>query len=102
MNISVGSSSLKTSLDDMNTATPLDIILTPNPGNSVVQLYFPETIGSGSVSLFDINGRLLEIMKEGELKSPVEFNVDKYPDGVYLLLLEYGEEKIRKKLLIKR
>ncbi len=102
INLIASNASLQTSTTNFQDLYFDQVLIAPNPSSSQVQLYFPKGVQSGTVSLFDINGRLLEVIAEGELFSPVEFSVEKYPSGTYMLVLELKDERISRPLLINR
>ena len=78
----------------------------PNPFNPVTTLRFSiETYSNGSLSIFDITGRMVESLINKPF-SPGEYEVQWYageqPSGVYFALLQTGNfMKITKLVLIK-
>jgi len=78
----------------------------PNPFNSMTEISF--TLGNtGNISLimYDIIGRKIETLVEGNLtvgRHTVVFQADNLPTGIYLCQLEAGEfRSVRKMVLVK-
>ena len=88
---------------------PLELALTkvyPNPFNNSVCLTYqlPQT-GQVQLRVFDVNGRLGEVVEEGERIAGihrVNWNADKFPSRLYLARLEGGGQTQTRKLTLIR
>lgn len=64
----------------------------PNPFNPVTKISFDiPKLSFVNVSVFDVNGRLLEVLSEKSYKAgrySVSWNADKYPSGTYFCMLK--------------
>jgi hypothetical protein len=76
----------------------------PNPFNPSVTLQFNiETHGYTSLYIYDITGRLVEILVDGKLESgeyEVVWDARVLPSGIYLAQLKSGERAITQKLTL--
>ncbi|MEM9525654.1 MAG: T9SS type A sorting domain-containing protein [Bacteroidota bacterium] len=63
----------------------------PNPTNNIVTL-----TASGTVSLHDLTGRVLQTQNNGAQKGQLTFDLSDLPEGLYLLRAEDSTQKILK------
>ncbi len=78
----------------------------PNPFNAETVIEFE--LGSSAetqISIYDVNGRLMESIKSGRLEAGthrITWNADGHPSGIYLIMVKAGElQKSMKCLLLK-
>jgi len=76
----------------------------PNPANGPVRLVFglPES-GAVSVRLFDINGRMIRTILDGQEKagfSEVIWNTSDLSSGIYMVQLEMSQRKSISKIIV--
>lgn len=77
----------------------------PNPFNPVTNFTFSIPVNSAvTLKVYDITGRLLETLLEGEMKSAgfytVSFNASKYSSGVYFYTLTSDNFTSTKKMIL--
>jgi hypothetical protein len=71
----------------------------PNPFNPVTTISFgvPETLHAKSLQIFDINGRFIETLIDGQIEAgfhTIEWNADGLPRGVYFVKLDVGDPSV--------
>lgn len=76
----------------------------PNPFNARTNIaYSLDKAGDATLSLFDINGRLIEVLKAERQAAGahhVTFKADKLPNGVYLYRLQSGSNTAVRKMVV--
>ncbi|MBC8197155.1 MAG: T9SS type A sorting domain-containing protein [Candidatus Marinimicrobia bacterium] len=79
----------------------------PNPFNPVTTISFGvpnvETGHTVSLQVFDINGRLIETLIDGQIETgfhTIEWNAEGYPSGVYFVKLDASEFTQTQKLML--
>ncbi|NQT35506.1 T9SS type A sorting domain-containing protein [bacterium] len=94
---------------DSDIPTPLEFSLDPaypNPFNSVTRIgYTLDITGNVSLKIFDLTGRLVEVLVDGETPAGnhnVLFKPDKLASGIYFYRLEAGDRSIIKRMVLLR
>jgi hypothetical protein len=72
----------------------------PNPSKGIINITLPETTEKSIVSLNDIQGRAI-VSKETSGTTEV-LNIENLQDGVYLLTIENGLNKVVKKIVLNK
>lgn len=72
----------------------------PNPSKGIINITLPETIEKSIVSLHDIQGRA--ILTKETSDSNEFLNIENLQDGVYLLTIENGLNKVVKKIVLNK
>lgn len=83
---------------DLQKFTPSDnISYYPNPVREELYLQWDVTTGAqiASISIYDLNGRLLKSLPDIRQVSNINLSFQNYPSGVYAVVLSYnsGEQK---------
>ena len=79
------------------------IVVFPNPTNNILNIATSSEISS--MSLYDINGRAAYSCKncsQAQINGVNTINVSTFPQGIYLLKVESGEEQFFKQISISR
>ncbi len=78
-------------------------ILTPNPSKSEVEILFPPLEEKSVViTVLDMNGRRLDIIKTDEASNSAKLDLTGYQEGMYLISIKSGDKNIQRKLLVKK
>ncbi len=80
--------------------TLANVSIYPNPSRGIVNINLPEAQEKTLLKLFDIQGR--EILSKETLNTSESLAIENLQDGVYLLSIENGENKILKKIVLNR
>ena len=76
----------------------------PNPFNSMTRIKFSlATHGTANISLFDINGRFVSTLAAGNFTAgshQIAVNAETLSSGVYLIMLESGQNTAVKKIVL--
>ncbi len=87
----------------------LDFSVFPNPASDVVNIWFESAyVGQIFVSVFDVNGRIQDVLYKGEsldgsLKLSWDGNTEtgkRVPPGVYFCVVEFGEVRVSRTMII--
>ncbi len=83
------------------TVDNLKIIVYPNPSKNIIKLKFPynELLNNASVSIFDINGKLMLTMKPKSLITTI--NTNDFKNGLYFIKIRSKNGIITKKIIIR-
>lgn len=75
-----------------------DINIYPNPAADEIQINFESLAGDASISIFDINGRIMyEESVEGQGNYHRQVQINNWAKGVYLVKIESGDSfEVRK------
>lgn len=88
-------------LGSQNNLLATSIVLYPNPANEQFTIQHSLS-GNGSVSVYDISGKLISTLFEGELSGmPSSFSVAEMSPQVYFVKLENDSASITKKLVVR-
>ncbi|MCB0621373.1 MAG: T9SS type A sorting domain-containing protein, partial [Saprospiraceae bacterium] len=78
-------------------------LLSPNPAGERVRLLFSQPLsGEVDVSLFAVDGRLLQQFQLEAGQSQREITLDEYPGGVYLLQLSTPSAVATQRIVVQR
>jgi subtilisin-like proprotein convertase family protein len=77
-----------------------NVTVYPNPSKGIINITLPETTEKSIVSLNDIQGRAI-VSKETSGTTEV-LNIENLQDGVYLLTIENGLNKVVKKIVLNK
>lgn len=73
----------------------------PNPSNGIVTIQLPTSLSSETkMNLVDLQGRL--ILTKNSIQTTEQLNLESLQEGVYIINLESGNQKISRKIVLKR
>lgn len=86
-----------TSLNELTGQVNPGFNIYPNPAKDLINITTEEQTKVNRIQLRDLSGKLLH--QEINQSLPYSIDVDKYPTGVYLIVLETNEKRIEKKFV---
>lgn len=73
----------------------------PNPTKGMLRINFPElTRREGTIKLYDSNGKL--IIQQGVIELNNELNLTAYPPGIYMMIIQIGQNDRKEWKIIKQ
>jgi hypothetical protein len=93
---SVGSCALPLGIDNVDFEKDVNLSIYPNPSNDVVHVHSEYTVLS--VSVYDPTGR--QVVSGQFNSNNITINVSELSKGTYVLVVDYGEKTVKRKLLI--
>ena len=94
-------------LENLNENVSLSYVMYPNPTSSSninLNIVSMDLERKAHIGIYDLQGRLLydKLIDTNEFNEPIQLSINqKLRSGLYLMVVEQGEEKVQKKLLIK-
>ncbi len=92
---------IKNDLDTCYT-TPIDydyVSVYPNPTSDKIQIQLTEKLKISTIKVFNIDGKMVKMQKNNS--NTAEVNIANLTNGIYLLLIEAGNNKIVMKIIKK-
>lgn len=77
-----------------------EVTVYPNPSRGILNISLPETAGKSTLSLTDLQGRA--IMSKETTATNETMNIENLQEGVYLLTVENGVNKLVKKIILNK
>jgi len=103
--ISVNDLNETTSISDLESMTE-SIQISPNPGFGIFKIQFAQNVlsnGPKKAEIYNMNGSRVTIVELKTLsQNEASVDLSGLPDGIYLLELQTGNQKIAKKLIVHR
>lgn len=80
---------------------PLTITATPNPFTQQFTLQIPASMtGATALQIIDLNGRVIHSeLPNAELRSVITIDASHIPDGIYMVILQNGNERHTAKII---
>lgn len=75
----------------------------PNPTTDVAQVAFTSDVNNGSLSIYDITGRMVKDMQLNQLnigENNIELNVNDLQTGTYIVTLQLNNKVVTQKLMV--
>lgn len=73
----------------------------PNPASHQVTIDFDKPNGDSTVTIFDINGRIIKQVKASSFDTDAKINVSDFSSGIYMVEISSGGKKSTQKLIVK-
>ena len=72
----------------------------PNPTKGTVNIYIPNNSDQSTVSLYDLQGRIILIKETSEINTSLQ--IDTLQDGIYLVTIENTTGSVTKKIVLRK
>jgi len=78
----------------------------PNPASSLLNIYFtPEVSSYAEISIYNLLGCLMKVQKFymfKEVKNETSIDINNFPEGMYTIIIKYGNQSTKSKLIVNK
>ncbi|MDI9257540.1 PKD domain-containing protein [Flavobacterium sedimenticola] len=80
---------------------PRQLLVVPNPVQGPAEVQFESAVANPTLTLYDLTGRPLDAFSAIEAKGRWRLNLDRYPAGVYIVVLRENGQLVKQQKVIK-